>query len=69
MGKLTKILLLEISKSTSKNNFFLSDKFPIDHNYVALASSSKSELVAPVRGSFVGPSNLKSELRWNIEII
>ena len=41
----------------------------INHNYVALASSSKSELVAPVRGSFVGPSKLKSELKWNIEII
>jgi len=41
----------------------------INHNYVALASSSsKSELVAPVRGSFVGPSNLKNELKWNIEI-
>ena len=40
----------------------------INHNYVALASSSKSELVAPVRGSFVGPSKLKSELKWNIEI-
>ncbi len=40
----------------------------INHNYIALASSSKSELVAPVRGSFVGPSNLKSELKWNIEI-
>ena len=41
---------------------------PANHNYVALASSSKSELVAPARGSFVGPSNLKSELEWNIEI-
>ena len=41
----------------------------INHNYVALASSAKSELVAPVRGSFVGPSNLKSELKWNIKII
>ena len=40
----------------------------INHNYIALASSSKSELVAPVRGSFVGPSKLKSELNWNIEI-
>ncbi|WP_269625213.1 transglutaminase family protein [Prochlorococcus marinus] len=40
----------------------------INHNYVALASSSNSELVAPVRGSFVGPSKLKSELQWNIEI-
>ena len=40
----------------------------INHNYIALASSSKSELVAPVRGSFVGPSKLKSELKWNIEI-
>ena len=40
----------------------------INHNYVALASSSKSELVAPVRGSFVGPSNLKSKLEWNINI-
>ena len=42
----------------------------INHNYVALAaSSSKSELVAPVRGSFVGPSDLKSELNWKIEIL
>ncbi len=41
----------------------------INDNYIALASSSfKSELVAPVRGSFVGPSNIKSELKWNIEI-
>jgi len=40
----------------------------VNHNYIALASSSKSELVAPVRGSFVGPSKLKSELKWNIEI-
>ena len=40
----------------------------INHNYVALASSSKSELVAPVRGSFFGPFELKSELDWNIEI-
>ena len=40
----------------------------INHNYVTLASSSKSEHVAPVRGSFVGPSNLKSELEWNIDI-
>ena len=31
-------------------------------------SSSKSELVAQVRGSFVGPHDLKSELEWNIEI-
>ena len=41
----------------------------INHNYVALASSSKSELVAPVRGSFVGPLDLKSELNWKIEIL
>ena len=40
----------------------------VNHNYIALASSSKSELVAPVRGSFVGPPKLKSELKWNIEI-
>ena len=40
----------------------------INHNYVALASSSKSEHVAPVRGSFVGPSDLKSELEWSIDI-
>ncbi|WP_269613456.1 transglutaminase family protein [Prochlorococcus marinus] len=40
----------------------------INQNYVALASSSMSELVAPVRGTFVGPSKLKSELNWNIEI-
>ena len=41
----------------------------INHNYIKLASSSKSEYVAPVRGSFVGPPNLKSELDWAIEII
>jgi len=41
----------------------------INHNYVALASSSKPQLVAPVRGSFVGPSNLRSSLEWNIDII
>ncbi|MBW3042342.1 transglutaminase family protein [Prochlorococcus marinus] len=42
----------------------------INHNYVSIASSSsKSELVAPVRGSFFGPSNLKSKLEWSIEII
>ena len=41
----------------------------INHNYIAVASSSKSELVAPVRGSFVGSSNLESILEWNIEII
>ena len=40
----------------------------INHHYVALASSSKSELVAPVRGSFVGPSNLESKLDWHVEI-
>ncbi len=40
----------------------------INHNYVALASSSKSELVAPVRGSFVGPSELKSSFNWEIVI-
>tara|TARA_Y100001968_G_scaffold244080_1_gene228034 strand:- start:2088 stop:2936 length:849 start_codon:yes stop_codon:yes gene_type:complete len=41
----------------------------INQNYIKLASSSEAELVAPVRGSFVGPPNLKSELDWNIEII
>ena len=41
----------------------------INHNYIALASSSKSDLVAPVRGSFVGPLNLQTELVWNIEIL
>ena len=40
----------------------------INHNYITLASSFKSELVAPVRGSFVGPSNMKNDLEWNIEI-
>ena len=40
----------------------------INQNYIALASAFKSELVAPVSGSFVGPSDLKSELKWNIEI-
>ena len=41
----------------------------INHNYVALASSSKSELVAPVRGAFVAPNDLKTKLLWEIEII
>tara|TARA_Y100001968_G_scaffold237412_1_gene220762 strand:+ start:363 stop:1211 length:849 start_codon:yes stop_codon:yes gene_type:complete len=41
----------------------------INQNYISLASSSDSELIAPVRGSFVGPLNLKSELVWNIDII
>ena len=41
----------------------------IDNKYITLASSSKPELVAPVRGSFSGASDLKSELLWNIEII
>ena len=42
----------------------------INHNYISLAASSfKSELVAPVRGSFVGPSNLNSKLNWKIEIL
>ena len=45
----------------------------MNQNYVALASSSSSssskpELVEPVRGIFVGPSNIKSELKWDIEI-
>tara|TARA_Y100001968_G_scaffold320842_1_gene354391 strand:+ start:534 stop:1382 length:849 start_codon:yes stop_codon:yes gene_type:complete len=41
----------------------------INHNYIALASSSSSsDLVAPVRGTFVGPTDLKSELAWSIEI-
>ena len=32
----------------------------INHNYITLAfSSSNSELVAPVRGTFFGPSNLR----------
>ena len=41
----------------------------INSKYITLASSSKSELVAPVRGSFTGAPDLKSELQWNIEII
>ena len=40
----------------------------INHNYIALASSSVSDLVAPVRGSFIGPSKVKSALEWKIEI-
>ncbi len=36
----------------------------INHNYVTLDSfASKSELVAPVRVSFVGPNYFKSELK------
>ena len=34
----------------------------VNHNYVSLASSCKSEPVTPVRGDFVGSSNLESEL-------
>jgi len=41
----------------------------INSKYITLASSSKPELVSPVRGSFSGPLGLKSELNWNIEII
>ena len=41
----------------------------INSKYITLASSSKSELVAPVRGSFSGAPDMKSELKWNIEII
>ena len=41
----------------------------INENYVTLASASKSDLVAPIRGSFVGTPNLKSELKWDIQII
>ena len=40
----------------------------INSKYITLASSSKPELVSPVRGSFSGPLGLKSELNWNIEI-
>ena len=40
----------------------------INQNYIKLASSSHAEQVAPVRGSFVGPTNLKSDLDWIIEI-
>ena len=41
----------------------------INDRYITLASASKSDLVAPVRGSFVGTPNLKSELKWDIQII
>jgi len=41
----------------------------INNKYITLASASKSELVAPVRGSFIGPPHLKSELEWDIQII
>ena len=41
----------------------------INSKYITLASSSKPEHVAPVRGSFSGTPNLKSELDWNIKII
>ncbi len=40
----------------------------INRNYIALASSSLSKLVAQVRGIFVAASKLKSELKLNIEI-
>ena len=41
----------------------------INDKYITLASSHKSEFVAPVRGSFLGTPNLKNELDWNIQII
>ena len=41
----------------------------INSKYITLASSTKSELVAPVRGSFTGSQDLKNELHWNIQII
>ena len=41
----------------------------INNKYIALASASNSDFVAPVRGSFVGIPNLKSELEWDIQII
>ena len=41
----------------------------INNKYITLASASKPEFVAPVRGSFFGKSNLKSELDWDIQII
>ena len=34
----------------------------INHNYITLASSFGSELVAPVRVGFMGPANTNSEL-------
>ena len=40
----------------------------INSKYVTLASSSKSEFVGPVRGTFSGSPNLKSKLEWNIHI-
>ncbi len=40
----------------------------INEKYITLASSSNSESVAPVRGSFIGPLALKSELDWDIVI-
>ena len=40
----------------------------INDRYITLASASRSDLVAPVRGSFVGTPNLKSELKWDIQI-
>ena len=40
----------------------------INNRYITLASASKSDHVAPVRGSFVGTPNLKSELKWDIQI-
>ena len=40
----------------------------INDNYVALASSSKSEFGVSLRVGFVGTSKLKSELKWNVEI-
>ncbi len=41
----------------------------INEKYISLASSSQSEFVSPVRGSFVGKPNMKSELKWEIQIL
>ncbi len=49
--------------------FYPSDCGLINEKYITLASTSKSDLVVTVRGSFVGSPNLKSELKLNIQII
>lgn len=40
----------------------------VSDRYVVLATSSKPELTAAVSGSFNGPANTSSDLRWSISV-
>ena len=40
----------------------------VSDRYVVLATSSKPELTAAVSGSFSGPANTSSDLRWSISV-